>query len=501
MSNRMSRPDLVRKLTSMWNTYYKQNTYLKSVAIGDGEPMRGIKNSKLEFNFPLTVICGPNGTGKTTFMALSILAFHSEDSLSVLANRLRYFDFKYFFGFSDKDKHEEGIVIEWHYTDDKSDMLVKGKERWMRYIRNSKEPRRPVRGTEFIGISRIVPAFEKKGYGKLFSNKKKYIESTRDTKVCEYLTRIVSKKYSSVASYTHKNSLGAHSINAYNSTHTSFNAGAGEECLTNILSILLGAKEGSIVAIEEIEIGLHPATLKHLVDVLLEIIKERKLQVIITTHSPEFLRACPKESLVLAERVEVRVHFTHKPNVEYAVHNLSGNCNTDLYVVCEDEVAASLIRASMTKKQRNLAEIKEFGSKNELIKKAEVINTITGKKVLIVWDGDVQETEMAGADTANNIHKRKLPGESSPEDYLRSTLLTQSGESYLRGQYNLDDADWNSLKSKIESIQDIHDLIHIISDELEYDENTLRDTLCRFTVQQNVSDFNDIKEAIAALLE
>lgn len=147
-SKRMSRPDLVRKLGQMWGAVYVKTPYLKSVEIGDGMPLRGIKNSRFDFDFPVKIFCGPNGTGKTTFLALSILAFHDDKALTSSSARKGYYDFAYFFGYSEREKHQKGIKISWEYTNNTSDGFSKGYERWIRYIRNDGRPRRPKRGAE-----------------------------------------------------------------------------------------------------------------------------------------------------------------------------------------------------------------------------------------------------------------------------------------------------------------------------------------------------------------
>lgn len=390
MSKKIKRHDLVKHLTDMWSNYYVQNDYLHKVEIVGQQTLRGIRDSGLEYRFPLTVLCGPNSTGKTTFLALSVLAFHDNKSQTLYYSRKGYFDFSYFFGFSEKEKHQAGICIKWTYTNNKTDTITKGQERWMRYIKNNGDPRRSKRGTEFVGLSRIVPAFEKRGYQKLFAKIRRHMPIASPQELENYLTQIMAKPYQQPASYVTTNSAGTHRLNDYK-THTSFNAGAGEECLILILDILLSAKESSVIAIEEIEIGLHPATMKLLVDVMLEIIQKRKLQVIITTHSPEFLRVCPKESLVLAERSGEGIIFTHQPNIENAICSLSGSAEADLYIVCEDELAAYIIENLLTKKQRDIVNIKGYGGKNELISKADAIRRATGKKIMIIWDGDAED--------------------------------------------------------------------------------------------------------------
>lgn len=170
-----------------------------------------------------------------------------------------------------------------------------------------------------------------------------------------YLSRILKKPYSSLKELQYTNTTGTFKSRYYNATHTSFNAGAGEECLFSILRALVSSPEGSFIAIEEIEIGLHPSTLRELLDSILEIANNRKLQVFITSHSPDFLRACPKEILVLAERDGNSVKFFHQPNVEYAISRLGGDSKKAVHVICEDECAKQLIECSLPARLRALA--------------------------------------------------------------------------------------------------------------------------------------------------
>lgn len=506
MTKRVSRPDLIRRLLEMWEKFYQKEKYLQSVSIGQGQKLRGITHSYLDLRFPMTVLCGPNSTGKTTFLALSVLAFHDEQSMLLSgSNRKGYYDFSYFFGFSEREKHKEGIVIAWKYTDGTNDTFAKGKERWLRYIRNNGSPRRPQRGTEFVGLSRIVPAFEKRGYQRLFSNINKHKQKNCSSNLSDHLARVMARPYSSVSSYETNNTAGIHRLNDYNQTHTSFNAGAGEECLTIILDTLLSAKEGSLIAIEEIEIGLHPAIMEALVDVMLEIILNRKLQIIITTHSPEFLRACPKESLVLAERAGDIVTFTHKPNIENAVHNISGKSNVDLFIVCEDEWAACLIEACLTKKQRNIVHINGYGSKTELIAKAEAVQKATNGKVLIIWDGDAEDSLLKKVEELdkdkNYIQAIKLPGKGSPEKFILESLIEDvSIKDMICTEYGVDDADWMALKNKLSAITDEHDLFYLLEEELSVNRVEVGKRICKLVNNAKKDCFYIVTQKIGNLL-
>ncbi|MBV8647864.1 AAA family ATPase [Paludibacterium sp.] len=496
MSGRKSRPDLVRKLTGKWTSIYQQTPYLKSVSLGKQIKLRGIHDSKLEYKFPLTVICGPNGTGKTTFIALSLLAFHHTKSLTLSNNRKGYFDFTHFFGSSNKEKHETGISIAWEYTNQTSDSFTKGTERWIRYIRNDGAPRRPQRGVEFVGLSRIVPAFERRGYKGLFSNFEKQ-PSTQSPDLSKYLSQVLARSYGTVKSYQGTNGSGVHRLNDY-ASHTSFNAGAGEECLANILDTLLRADNGAFIAIEEIEIGLHPATMEALVDACLEIIYNKNLQVVITTHSPDFLRACPSESLVLAERGGDKVSFFHRPNLEGAIYNLAGKAATDLYIVCEDKAAAALINAMTTSKQRKIINIKGYGSESELLQKAESIKEVTQKKVLVVWDGDAPD--YINEAKQKNIYAAKLPGLLMPEEEIANTIVDDSLQSSFMAKYEIDDAEWDSYKNKISSLIDKHDIFYCTAQALSKDQTVVIEGLCELFYNLKKSDFADLRALIEMCL-
>jgi len=75
-------------------TYYQSEPFLNNVSIDSPTPLRGITKGLLNLEFPVSVICGENGTGKTTFLSLSVLGFHS---LQKPVTYKDFFSFNYFF--------------------------------------------------------------------------------------------------------------------------------------------------------------------------------------------------------------------------------------------------------------------------------------------------------------------------------------------------------------------------------------------------------------------
>lgn len=369
-------------------------------------------------------------------------------------------------------------------------------------MKNNGDPRRPIRGTEFIGISRITPAFEKKNYHSYFSNKAYCSETEHDKQLSKFVSAIMSKPYVSMSELTYANSAGTHSVQSYNNTHSSFNAGAGEECLSNILGTLLKCPPGAIVCIEEIEIGLHPSTLPKLVDTILELAHDRKLQVIITSHSSEFLRAFPKEGLILAERVGDQIEFSNHPNVEYAIRRLGGDHKPAASIICEDPVAEKIITAALPAKLRSICPVVGFGGKDQLIEKAETIKTYApNAKIIIAWDGEVPDEYLQNAKKKGFVGCR-LPGNLEPESYLISKLKTTEGKNYLKNEYDLENGELNSLVQNISVLNDPHDLPFTLANHLESQgsEDAIIKNIAQFVTRNYSAEFEnfltEIKNAV-----
>lgn len=64
-----------------------------------------------------------------------------------------------------------------------------------------------------------------------------------------------------------------------------------------IATTLYSAQEGSLLVIEEVDNGIHPSRIKHLVDKMYEIAAERKIQILVTTHDPAMMDAIPQQEI------------------------------------------------------------------------------------------------------------------------------------------------------------------------------------------------------------
>ena len=64
-----------------------------------------------------------------------------------------------------------------------------------------------------------------------------------------------------------------------------------------IATALYSAPKGSLLVIEEVDNGIHPSRIQHLVDKMYKIAAERKIQILVTTHDPAMMDAIPQQEI------------------------------------------------------------------------------------------------------------------------------------------------------------------------------------------------------------
>ena len=97
------------------NWFPKDNTKatLLTIKLDDGH-IRGLYNFELEFKYPISVIAGKNGSGKSTILALAACAFHnSKDGFEFPGRKNTYYTFSNFFIQSKDEIPPEGISIKY----------------------------------------------------------------------------------------------------------------------------------------------------------------------------------------------------------------------------------------------------------------------------------------------------------------------------------------------------------------------------------------------------
>lgn len=506
--------DTERRLLRKWeNGSGLAPETLKSISINGNPGLRGIRSLELEFRYPLTVVCGRNGSGKTTALAVGALGFHTIDEhfprgarLSSNASRdSAYLTFSDFFYKGPNDPNIAGVNITWEYLGRDSISITKRSEKWMHY------ERRPARAVHYLGISRTLPAIEQNVLRHHFNPRRRL--GTETSLNADYMRRfgdIMGRSYSSASELASSN-YRLRTCATF-SPYSSFNMGAGEDILIDLLTVLQNTPAHSLVVIEEIELGLHPAALTSFAKHLQEIMLEKNLQVIVSTHSREFLDAVPSQARVLLQAGTDSHGVIYAPTTHFAMGTLSGRSEPELFIYCEDDVASEMIGRSLSANQRQRVKILPIGDKAEVARQAMFhVRTGLHQSHLVLWDGDVTDTEVSGwlngfsnSNTAliERICFSFLHSTEAPEIQVVTILNTDNGkQEFMKGFSFENVAQADSLLSELLASNEPHDIPYKVSQQLNITEKDALQTLIDCARRTRSDDFDRIREMVNSVLE
>lgn len=123
------------------------------------------------------------------------------------------------------------------------------------------------------------------------------------------ISGILDKQYESIRiiQHTFYTSESAKTILLSSKNGTSYSeafAGSGEFSVVCLVDSIIQAQEGSLILLDEPEVSLHPSAQKKLLIFLLQQILSKKLQIIVATHSPCFVKSLPVGAVKLLKTDE-----------------------------------------------------------------------------------------------------------------------------------------------------------------------------------------------------
>lgn len=325
------------RLTSAWDTSRHAGNgwplFLSSVQI-DG--LRGWSGESIDFRYPVVAIAGVNGAGKSTVLKAAAAAYRAPSSSSTA---ITYYPDDFF----PRTPWEDVSGVSIKYT------VQQGTETDVLNVRKPTHrwrgaPERKERSTFFLDISRIQPANTQIGYGRTAQDviSRGTTEPLSASQVAQ-LNRTLGRNYEQ-ASFDRNEDKQVGVLTHSGVKYSNFHQGAGEDSVLDMLGLIGDVPDRSLVIIDEVEASLHPQAQRGLMTELLRLAYDKKLQVILSTHSPYIL-----DQLPLLGRIFISVDRDMKRQVLYgASTDLSLNWMDDerheeLDVYCEDENSAYLI--------------------------------------------------------------------------------------------------------------------------------------------------------------
>lgn len=404
-----------RRLLAFWEAPPDdlRRPLLRSIEIAGGNGLRGLDGVLVPFNYPITAICGKNGCGKSTILALAALAHHSPDNWHVhwtntrqrssKANENRsYYIFPDFFVFGQNDQVPNDVKVTWRYQNQGAETATEFKKtanQWGTYRR------RPEREVDYAPLSRILPAHELNSIRTAFASANPAVTRQQfNDEYRGYLKYIMGVDYRD-AEIVRTDRLTFANFQT-NVAYSGFNMGGGENCVAHLLYLLYRLPICGLLVVEEIESCLHPEAQKRLAEILVKICDRKKIQIVCSTHSEVFLDALPRQARLLLRKHDTSNPVVENPSTRFAIYEMMGEVQPELTVYCEDRSAAVLIEEAISYEDRRRLRIRDVGSDATVIRQGvSHLRGGFGGGCLCVPDGDATQHQVDGwilSETNNN---------------------------------------------------------------------------------------------------
>jgi hypothetical protein len=486
---------------------------LRAIEIDGGNGIRALDSVRIPFNYPITAICGKNGTGKSTVLALSALSFHSPANWYVPWTNARcrsainkdrsYHIFQDFFVYGRNEQPPDGVKVTWRY-------LNKGVETFLTFTKTPKRwgaySQRPEREVAYSPLSRVIPAFEMNSVLGAFREPGANVETLPfDQTYRRYFAYIMGVNYQEVD--VQRTERLSFSNCRTGSRYSAFNMGGGENSAVDLLQLLRDLPPGALLVIEEIESCLHPEAQVRLAEVLVKVCLKKKLQIVCSTHSDVFLDALPRQARLLLTKDQGNSAVLENPSTRFAIYEMKGVVQPELTIYCEDQAAAVLIEEAVPYADRRRLQIIAVGS-NATVARQAVCHLRGGfpGECLCVLDGDCSRQDVEGwiaSERGANLNLDPafeiLPGNDLPPERW---VLEQLGHEDYRNQFAQQlGCGRDQARAHITAMDvglDHHNISFTLGERTGFDETECTRRIMR-SVAHNHPALADLKAKIAAI--
>jgi len=367
-----------KNLEQIWTQLRSQkpsrDNYLEEISL---KGLRGIRELRVPLAFPITVLAGPNGCGKSTILFALACAY------KVPGAGIREFTPASIFpDFRPQTREQDAgditdtrqsAEITFSYIaggERRSMRWARGKDKWNRSFFGMKKGSQPERVIFLRTLANLSNPSELRSVLQL-ARRQHQVESV-DASNIAFAQRILSFRYARLTVVTGglrtilfaergEDETGSHA------RYSEFHMSAGERALLR-LSMKISKLDDSLVLIDEVEAGLHPHIQQLLMLELQRLSLRNKLQIVVTTHSPTVLDTVPPEARVFLERNSDNVvrKEAYRDIIQKALYGRSLNM---LSILCEDEESEALVRGFFD----------YLGPKVDLLQNDIVVGRDTGK--------------------------------------------------------------------------------------------------------------------------
>lgn len=170
-------------------------------------------------------------------------------------------------------------------------------------------------------------------------------------------------------------------------------AGSGEIAAVSVVVEVLKAPDYSLILLDEPETSLHPGAQRALLRFLLEQVKLKKHQIVISTHSSDFLAGLPHDAIkVFEDNGKMQSRILPRSSPYAALMRLGKTPENKKRVLVEDELAELLVLQAAKGLDKGDAQSLEVrvapGGAESILKYLGPAAMVSGDDVFVFLDGD-----------------------------------------------------------------------------------------------------------------
>ncbi|CAI6086718.1 ATP-dependent nuclease [Cohnella sp. JJ-181] len=466
---------------------YRAGQWVQFVEAIEIDGLRGWAGQTISFNFPIVAIAGENGSGKSTILKSIACAYENRDQSKTFYPSTFFFNTHW-------DKIE-GVTLNYRIKrgdETRSFKISKPTARW------SYPEHRYQRDVFILDISRTAPLDATAGYARIA---KLAAGETADTVISEeyrtWLSYILGRPYENARfakpDVDVKRDVGL--LRREFGEISQFHQGAGEDATLDLIRSLQNIPSYSLLLIDEVEASLHPKAQRRLIRFLIWFCRQKKVQIILSTHSPYVLQELPRESRILLHPGAQTINVVYGVSPEFAMSRLDDDDHPDLHIFLEDREAEVLLREILLVKDPELIRSLDFlivGPANVV----QLMGKLASEKKL-----PYKGLGVVDSDTDETVGVIKLPGDGAPERVVFQDLKNANWHE-LPERFGIGAGTLFSILEDAMLEPDHHDWTTKIGDRIRVSKQTVWETLAKEWALKCLSEdeVNRVCSAIADTL-
>lgn len=442
--------------------------FLHSVKIAG---LRNWTGQEIRFQFPVCVVAGENGTGKSTVLKAAAAAYSHPTDIA-----RTFYPSKFFPDTAWEHVANASITYKVREGTTDRDYTFKKLARWR--LPNV----RPKRYVIWQDIARTLPLDATAGYVYLAKRTAKEASAVAlSPEITKYYSSIMGRSYDSarIATTSMDSSRPVGVVSVSGNQFSQFHQGAGEDATLDLLTLLQNVPDTSLIIIDETEASLHPRSQRRLIHFLLWLARTKQIQVIISTHSPYVIEELPLEARIFLDRGSAGISVFYGVTADYALNRMDDIAKPELYLFAEDEESVELTLCLLRYAAVDVTRLRCMAVGPENV--VSILGDLAVNSKL-----PVPSLGICDPDSGARNGCVTLPGTEAPEKQVFSDVIA-SGTAHLANRLGVAEPSVRDALTRATSLIDHHEWPHDAGRALGQTAGYLWATMCQVWVQHCVA--------------